>query len=167
MILLRNTLAHDRNKYRGVRIFRKKTYAIEDCWNTALAEQTINCTSSSKYSSIGLNSIHDIKNDDFILEFDSKGNGTLCVGHSSYYQSSTNYRVTLGTAEGKHYYSTRSTSTRESYSGTYSSDTYYHYKLTREGSTIKFYVDDTLLGKRLQVSSQITVLGVFTVLYGE
>ena len=145
----------------------QETYELEDCWNTAINEQTINCTSSSKYTSIGLNSIHDIKNDDFVLEFDSKGNGTLSVGHSSYYQTTTNYRATLGTADGKHYYSTRSTSTSESYGGTYSSDTYYHYKLTREGSTIKFYVDDTLLGtKTASFFSNYSTWCIYSIIWG-
>lgn len=148
-------------------MFVSETFSLEDCWNTALAEQTINCTSSSKYTSIGLNSIHNVQNDDFALEFDSKGNGTLSVGHSSYYQSTTNYRATLGTADGKHYYSTRSTSTSESYGGTYDSNTYYHYKLTREGSTIKFYVNDDLIGtKTASFFSNYSTWCIYSIIWG-
>lgn len=143
------------------------TVTVEDCWNTKLTEQTITCTSSSKYTSVGLNTIHNIKDDDFVLEFDSKGNGTLSVGHSSYWESSTNYRATLGTADGKHYYSTRATSTSESYGGTYDSNTYYHYKLTREGSTIKFYVDGTLLGtKTASFFSSYTTWCIYSIIWG-
>lgn len=124
----------------------QETYTIEDCLITLLPETTIVNDSGTKISSIGLDTIPNIQNTDFILSFEHKGNGTLSIGSkNSWSSSSANYRLTLGYADNKHYYSVRTSSTNEGYGASASTSTNYEYRIEREGSSIRFYQGETLI----------------------
>lgn len=110
-----------------------------------------------------------IQNENFILEFDGYGNGTLNVGSKSNWSSSSaNYRVTIGYADAKNYWSVRTTSTTEGYGSNASTTTWYHYKIEREGSTVRFYVDDTLIQTRTSVSffTGYSTWSVYSIIWG-
>ena len=125
------------------------TLTVEDCLTAKLTETTITNSTGTKISSIGLDTAYNIQNTDFSLEFDGMGNGVLNIGAKDYWSSSSaNYRATIGYADGKNYWSTRTTSTTEGYGSNASTSTEYHYKITRESTTVKFYVDDTLIQTR-------------------
>jgi len=127
-------------------MFVSKTYLVEDCLITLLPETTVTNSSGTKISSIGLDTIPNIQNTDFILSFEHKGNGTLSIGAKTQWSSSTaNYRLTLGYADAKHYYSVRTSSTSEGYGASASTSTNYPYRIEREGSSIRFYQGETLI----------------------
>lgn len=128
-----------------------ETYSIEDCFNTLLTETTVTNSSGTKISSIGLDTIYNIQNTDFVLSFEHKGNGTLSIGSKSSWSSSTaNYRLTLGYADSKHYYSVRTSSTTEGYGTSASTTTNYEYRIEREGTTIRFYQGETLIATKTE-----------------
>lgn len=131
-----------------IRRLLQKTFVVEDCWNTQISEITIG--SGQTVSSIGMDTVHNVQNEDFILIFDHKGNGNLNIGAKSQYNppSTGNYRLTLGTYSNKHYYSVRTSSTDEGQGSSANSSTYYTYKIEKQGTTVKFYVDDTLLATK-------------------
>jgi len=143
-------------------------YAIEDCFNALLTEQSISNSSGTKISSVGLDTIYNIRNESFSLEFTHKGNGVLNIGRKSSWSSSTaNYRATIGYADGKHYYATRTTSSDESYGDTASTTTEYKYKITRNGSTINFYVDDALIGtKSFSTFASYDDWSIYSIIWG-
>ena len=115
---------------------------LEDCWNTKLTEFSVG---SSMINSIGMDTVHNVQNDDFVLVFEHKGNGTLSIGATNQYSSSTaNYRATLGSYDSKHYCAIRTTSTSEVSATSMDLNTYYTYKIERIGTTINFYVDGVL-----------------------
>lgn len=124
-------------------IFLQETYDIEDCWNTQLSEVS---AGSNTVNSIGMDTVHNVQNDDFCLIFDHKGNGNLNIGATSQYNtpSTANYRRTLGTYDNKHYLSVRTNSTDELRGSSANSSTYYTYKIEKQGTTVKFYIDDVL-----------------------
>jgi hypothetical protein len=97
-----------------------------------------------------MDTVHNVQNEDFALVFDHKGNGNLNIGAKSEYNppSVGNYRLTLGTYTNKHYYSVRTSSTDEGQGSSANSSTYYTYKIEKQGTTVKFYVDDTLLATK-------------------
>jgi len=124
----------------------QETYEVEDCLITLLPETTISNSGGTKISSVGLDTVYNIQNTDFSLEFDGTGNGVLNIGAKNQWSSSyANYRATIGYADGKNYWAIRTSSTTEGYGSNASTSTEYHYKLTREGTTVKFYVDDSLI----------------------
>lgn len=130
-------------------MFLQETFVVEDCWNTSINEQSITNSSGTKISSIGLDTVHNVQNDDFVLEFDGKGNGVLNIGSSTNWsQSTANYRVTLGIDNNRSDFNgaIRTTSTTNRYGGSSNLTTYYHYKIVKEDHTISFYADDTLIG---------------------
>ena len=145
-----------------------ETYAIEDCLTALVTEQSVTNSTGTKISSIGLDDIYNIKSTNFALEFTHKGNGVLNIGRKASWSSSTaNYRVTLGYAEGKHYYATRTTSTSESYGSIASTSAEYEYKITRNGSTINYYVDDTLIGtKSFSSFSSYDDWSIYSIIWG-
>jgi len=125
-----------------------KIYELEDCWNTQISEISIG--SGQTVSSIGMDTVHNVQNEDFTLIFDHKGNGNLNIGAKSEYNppSTGNYRLTLGTYSNKHYCGVRTSSTDEASGTTADNNTYYTYKIEKQGTTVKFYVDDTLLATK-------------------
>ncbi|MBO5476285.1 MAG: hypothetical protein J6A15_00840 [Clostridia bacterium] len=141
---------------------------IEDCFNALLTEQSISNSSGTKISSVGLDTIYNIRNESFSLEFTHTGNGVLNIGRKSSWSSSTaNYRATIGYADGKHYYATRTTSSDESYGDTASTSTEYQYKLTRNGSTLNFYVDDALIGtKSFSTFASYDDWSIYSIIWG-
>lgn len=149
-------------------IIFSEIYAIEDCFNTLLTEQSISNSSDTKISSVGLDTIYNIRNESFSLEFNHKGNGVLNIGRKSSWSSSTaNYRATIGYADGKHYYATRTTSSSESYGDTASTTTEYQYKLTRNGSTISYYVDGVLMGtKSFSTFASYDDWSIYSIIWG-
>lgn len=149
-------------------MFSSETYTIEDCFNALLTEQSITNSSGTKISSVGLDTIYNIRNENFSLEFTHMGNGVLNIGRkSSWSSSSADYRATLGYADGKHYYATRTTSSSESYGDTASTSTEYQYKLTRNDSTISYYVDDVLIGtKSFSTFSNYDDWSIYSIIWG-
>ena len=134
-------------------MFLQETYSLEDCLITKLTETTITNSSGTKISTIGMDTIPDISSTNFKFEFDGTGNGVLNIGAKNQWSSSSaNYRLTTGYADNKNYWSVRTTSTNEGYGSSASTSTQYHYKIEREGTTIRFYVDDTLIQTRTSVS---------------
>lgn len=132
-------------------MFLQEIYVVEDCWNISLTEQSITNSSRSKITSIGLDSVHNVQNDNFILEFDGKGNGVLNIGSKNdWSQSTSNYRATIGIDSNRSdfYYAVRTSSTSDGYYGSSSINTYYHYKIVKEGHNIKFYVDNQLMATK-------------------
>ena len=144
------------------------TYSIEDCLTAKVAETTITNSSGTKISSVGLDTVYNIKSTNFSLEFDSKGNGVLNIGAKTHWSSSNaNYRVTLGYADGKNYWATRTSSTNEGYGSNASTSTEYHYKITREGTSVKFYVDDTLIQTRtFNAFSSFSSWSIYSIIWG-
>ena len=146
-----------------------ETYSIEDCYNYLLTEGTITNSSGTKISGIGLNEIYNVQNSNFKLEFDGYGNGTLNIGAKNQWTSSTaNYRLTIGYADGKNYWSVRTTSTSEGYGSTASTSTWYQYRIEREGTTIRFYVDDTLIQTKTGTSflSNYSTWCIYSIIWG-
>jgi len=129
----------------------QETYVIEDCWNISLTEQSITNSSGTKITSIGLDTVHNVQSDDFILEFDGKGNGVLNIGSkNNWSQSTANYRATIGYADGYSYYAIRTTSSEEGYGSSETTTTYYHYKIVKQGHTVKYYVDEQLIATKTE-----------------
>ena len=121
-------------------------FVLEDCLITLLPETTVTSSGGTKISSIGLDTIPNVQNTDFVLSFEHEGNGTLSIGAKTQWSSSTaNYRLTLGYADAKHYYSVRTNSTTEGYGASASTSTNYQYRIEREGSSIRFYQGETLI----------------------
>ena len=126
---------------------------VEDCLIAQLSETTVTNSSGTKISSIGMDTIPNIQNTNFKFEFDGSGNGVLNVGSKSQWSSTgAAYRVTIGYADGKNYWAVRTNSTNEGYGSSASTSTEYHYKLEREGTTVRYYVDGTLIQTRTGVS---------------
>lgn len=127
----------------------QEIYEVEDCWNISLSEQSItNSNTGVKVSSIGLDTVHNVQNDNFAMEFDLKASGVLAIGSANDWnatQLKANYRATLGMYANKSYTAIRTTSSNETQGGSLTTNEFHHFKLTREGSTVKFYVDDTLI----------------------
>lgn len=144
------------------------TLTVEDCLTAKVAETTITNSSGTKISSVGLDTVYNIQNTDFSLEFDGTGNGVLNIGAKNQWSSSSaNYRATIGYADGKNYWSTRTSSTTEGYGSDASTSTQYHYKITREGTTVKFYVDDTLIQTRTFSSfSSYSSWSIYSIIWG-
>ena len=144
------------------------TFVLEDCFNALLTEQSISNSSGTKISSVGLDTIYNIRNENFSLECTHKGKGVLNIcRQSSWSSSSANYRATIGYADGKHYYATRTTSSNESYGDTASTSTEYEYKLTRDGSTISYYVDDVLMGtKSFSTFASYDDWSIYSIIWG-
>ena len=150
-------------------MFQSETYVVEDCWNVLLSEGSISNSSGTKISSISLDSVHNVQNDNFVLEFDGYGNGTLNIGSaSSWSGSSANYRLTIGYADAKNYWSVRTTSTNEGYGSSASTTTWYKYRIEREGTTVRFYVDDTLIQTRTSVSfiGNYSSWSIYSIIWG-
>ena len=149
-------------------IIPSEIFVLEDCFNALLTEQSISNSSGTKISSVGLDTIYNIRNVNFSLEFKHTGNGVLNIGRkSSWSSSSANYRATIGYADGKHYYATRTTSSNESYGDTASTTTEYQYKLTRNGSTISYYVDDVLIGtKSFSTFASYDDWSIYSIIWG-
>ena len=146
----------------------QKTYEIEDCWNTQLSEITIG--GGQTVSSIGMDTVHNVQNEDFILIFDHKGNGNLNIGAKSQYNppSTANYRLTLGTYANKHYFSVRTSSADEASGTTANDNTYYTYKIEKQGTTVKFYVDDTLLAtKTVNFFADYSEYSIYNIKWGD
>lgn len=122
--------------------------SIEDCWNTKLTETVLSDNNTIHH--IGLETIHNVQSDDFCLIFDHKGNGNLSIGAKTQVTppSTANYRLTLGTWDNKTYYAVRTNSSDETSGSSVDANTYNNYKITKEGSTVKFYYNDTLLGTK-------------------
>lgn len=116
-----------------------------------------------------MDTIPNIQNINFKLEFDETGNGVLNVGSkNSWSSSSANYRVTIGYADSKNYWAVRTTSTSEGYGSSASTSTEYHYKIEREGTTVRFYVDDTLIQTMTSVSflSNYSSWSIYSIIWG-
>lgn len=145
-----------------------ETYTIEDCLIAQLTETTITNTSGTKISSIGMDTLPNIQNTDFKLEFDQTGNGVLNIGSKNDWSSnSANYRLTIGYADGKTYWSVRTTSTNEGYGSNASTSTEYHYKIEREGTSVRFYVDDTLIQTRtVSFLSNYSTWSIYSIIWG-
>ena len=150
------------------RIFSSETYVIEDCLISLLPETTVTNSSGTKISSIGLDTIPNIQNTDFILSFEHKGNGTISIGAKNYWSSSTaNYRLTLGYTDNKHYYSVRTTSTTEGYGASASTSTNYEYRIVREDTSIKFYQGETLMStKTASFLSNYNAWSIYSLIWG-
>lgn len=146
----------------------QETYTIEDCLISLLPETTITNSSGTKISSIGLDTIPNIQNTDFILSFEHKGNGTLSIGSKNNWSSSSaNYRLTLGYADNKHYYSVRTTSTTEGYGSSASTSTNYGYSIVREGTSISFYQGETLIStKTASFLSNYSTWSIYSLIWG-
>ena len=93
---------------------------------------------------------------------------SLNIGAKNQWSSSSaNYRVTIGYADGKNYWATRTASTNEGYGSNASTSTEYHYKFTREGTSVKFYVDDTLIQTRTFSSfSSYSSWSIYSIIWG-
>lgn len=124
-----------------------ESITIEDCWNAHLSEISI---TGDTVNSIGMDNVHNVQNDDFILEFDHKGNGNICIGATSQYStpSTANYRLTLGTYDNKYYCAVRTSSTDETSGSSEDNSTYYSYKIEKEGTTVKFYANNVLIATK-------------------
>lgn len=124
-----------------------ESVTIEDCWNAHLSEISI---TGDTVNSIGMDNVHNVQNDDFILEFDHKGNGNICIGATSQYStpSTANYRLTLGTYDSKYYCAVRTSSTDETSGSSEDNSTYYCYKIEKEGTTVKFYANNVLIATK-------------------
>ena len=144
----------------------QETYDIEDCWNTQLSEVS---AGSNTVNSIGMDTVHNVQNDDFCLIFDHKGNGNICIGATSEYStpSTANYRLTLGSYDSKHYCAVRTNSTDESSGSSENNSTYYTYKIEKQGNTVSFYVNDVLwLTKTATFFSSYSSYSIYNIKWG-
>ena len=149
------------------RIILQETYSIEDCWNVHLSEITVG--SGQTVSSIGMDTVHNVQNDDFCLIFDHKGNGNISIGATSEYStpSTANYRLTLGSYNSKHYCAVRTNSTDESTGSSEDNNIYYTYKIEKQGNTVKFYVDNVLwLTKTATFFSSYSSYSIYNIKWG-
>lgn len=131
----------------------QETYSLEDCWNAQIPEYSKSTSSTDVYS-IGMDTVHNIQNDDFILEFDFKSNGyggILCLGASNQWSASNDtadYRLFMGNNDNSSrslYYGYRTTSTNNNNGNNRTADQYYNMKIVREGTSVKYYIDNTLI----------------------
>ena len=116
-----------------------------------------------------MDTIPDVSSTDFKFEFDGTGNGVLNVGSKNHWSSSSaNYRVTIGYADAKNYWSVRTTSTSEGYGSSASTSTEYHYKIEREGTTVRYYVNDSLIQTKPNVSffSNYSTWSIYSIIWG-
>ena len=147
-------------------IFLQETYSLEDCWNAQISEVS---AGSNTVNSIGMGTVHNVQNDDFCLIFDHKGNGNICIGATSEYStpSTANYRLTLGSYNSKHYCAVRTNSTDESTGSSEDNNTYYTYKIEKQGNTVSFYVDDVLwLTKTATFFSSYSSYSIYNIKWG-
>lgn len=137
-------------------MFLTKTCSIEDCWNTQISEY-VKSTSTGDVYSIGMDTVHNVQNDDFTLIFDFKSTsmgGVLCVGAKSQWDDSNNtanYRLFMGNNDNSNrslYYGYRTTTTSANNSSNRTADHWYNMKIVREGTSIKYYIDNTLINSQ-------------------
>ena len=143
-----------------------ETYSLEDCWNAQISEVS---AGSNTVNSIGMDTVHNVQNDDFCLIFDHKGNGNICIGATSEYStpSTANYRLTLGSYNSKHYCAVRTNSTDESTCSSEDNNTYYTYKIEKKGNTVSFYVNDVLwLTKTATFFSSYSSYSIYNIKWG-
>ena len=84
---------------------------------------------------------------DFQLEFDLKCNGNqgaICIGDSNY-KSARQNRISIGKYTDVVFSSWVSTSTSNNVNGNSVDTSYHNYKIVRDGSDVKYYLDDILL----------------------
>lgn len=148
-----------------------ESVTIEDCWNAILTESNISNSSGTKISSIGLDTVHNVQSDDFILEFDGKGNGVLNIGAKTQWSSSSSadYRATIGVDSNieKPYYAIRTTSTDDGYGSSFSLSDYHHYKIVKDGSTVDFYCDNAKVGtKTTSFWSSYNEYSIYSIIWG-
>ena len=129
-------------------------YAIEDCIYYNDTELTYTSTGTKVFNGI-LTNFLDVANTNFELEFDLKcsntsSNGGLNVGATSQYTppSSANYRLFLGTGSNQFSFNNRTNTSSESKSGTVTANTYYTMKLTKNGTTVVGYYNNTQIASK-------------------
>ena len=119
---------------------------LEDCYYYSPTE--ISYTSSGTVVETKICDIFDINGQNFILEFDikngSQSGGGWNIGATAQYSppSTANYRIYIGTDTGKFVINNRTNSSSSSSTGSFSSNTYYHMKLTKSGTTFTGYYGD-------------------------
>lgn len=120
---------------------------VEDCWYYNSNELEYTSSGTSVETAI-ISNLFDINNQDFILEFDIKnGNsngGGLNIGATAQYSppSSANYRIFIGTDTGKFSLNNRTNSSSNTTVGSFTTNTYYHMKLTKSGTSFTGYYGD-------------------------
>lgn len=157
----------------------QETYDIEDCIASKLPEQIFLPSSSTTTYSVGLDSIGDIHNTDFELNFKYKATnkfgGALNIGASSEWSVSpvkANYRLSIGSDTQslvlKRYCAVRTTSTSGTYGNNISYDTYYDCKIVREGNNVSFYFDGSLITTQtLSFFEDYSDFSIYGVSWGE
>ena len=119
---------------------------IEDCYYYSPTE--ISYTSSSTVVETKICDIFDINGQNFVFEFDIKNGsqtgGGWNIGATAQYSppSTANYRIYIGTDAGKFVINNRTNSSSSNSTGSFSSNTYYHMKLTKSGTTFAGYYGD-------------------------
>ena len=124
---------------------------IEDCIIAGVSEQTFT-SSGTVVSSALYSDIFDVAGTNFELVYDIKTDGSsggLNIGATAEYTppSSANYRIFLGGDGGNASFNNRTTSSSNS-TKSMSRGTYHTLRLTKEGTSVKGYVDDALIATK-------------------
>lgn len=130
---------------------------IEDCTYYNTTESSITRGSSYQQQfAIATDVIG--KNDNWVLTFDAKGvskGGCINIGANGSYtlnSSTANYRLGIGfdyvSNKLVYYANNRTNSSSTTTTGSPSSNTYYSFKMERNGTTVTFYYDTTLFATK-------------------